>query len=571
MMRLGIAFLMLLKGAVAVRTAGASSLYVFDAEQCPMNSFTESSSTLFGNFTRGSATSCLAVNGVGLTTATRDPSAQMISTNNASSFKTQLAGATGLTIELWLKHGTSNSSIAQNILSDSSVDANVGSCSEGSDFEVIRVNNRHGLNLRAYNISGMQCTTIVDPNATSIVNGEGPVHVVFTLNFLTQVVRIVRQGGLLNLQGGSNKRMASPGLNLTSSVIHDYWNSSYHLQAFANARSMRSHALDSDIAIAPWVGELNLVAFYSRVLNDSEIYANYRAGLTNSPPAVFDANITIPEDGEVGNHSTPSYYLTEVPFSDLITISLPAPYDAELDSTKTNQYDPATRPPLVYVSTLPQSDRGTLYLMDGSVLSTLPYLLAAPYSMKFRPAKDQYSSTFDTPFAAFTYYAIDGETSKRCAKDATVNLFVSRKNDPPLPANGTYVVQAGSEYRLVCVNGTDIDEGDSAVSGRVITLPHLGYLYAVSDGASVGTILAANDSFGNGQLCAAYRYTASETTAIDGYVATDNFTFAVEDKTGSISTAGTAVLRVRSSIGTSGAYFATLSCLKHVLLESIDF
>jgi hypothetical protein len=552
--------MLLTKGALAARAAGAASLYLFDAEECRTSSFSESSSPLFGNFTRGSATSCLNMNGVGVTVAKSDSSVQMISASNATKLNSQIAGTAGLSIEMWLKHSTYNASAAQTILSLSSLDSNVSTCSEGSSFEVTRIANKYAINLRAYNASKLQCTTLQDITTTSVVNGEGPIHVVITLNFTAQMVRIHRQGGTNNVQGGSNTRMrTSAPINFNDTSL---WNSSFYLQAFGNTRSTRTPTAGTDVEIAPWAGELYLTALYTRVLNDSEIYSNYLAGLTNSPPAVFDANITIPEDGEFGDHySTPAYYLSEVPFSDLINISLPAPYDAELDSSKAHQYDPTSRPPSVYISTLPQADRGRLYLTDGSTMSTLPHQLAAPYNLKFRPVKDEYSSTVDTSFASFQYYAIDGETFKRSATDATVNLFVSKKNDPPLPVNGVYDVQAGSDHRLVCVTGTDIDEGDSAVSGRLITSPRFGDLYIVSADGPGTTILTANVSFGSGQLCAAYRYSGVDGTAINGYVASDSFTFAVEDMAGSVSTTGTAILRVRSSLSAKGAYLTTCLCV----------
>jgi hypothetical protein len=200
---------MLLKGTLAARAAGAASLYLFDAEECRTSSFSESSSPLFGNFTRGSATSCLDMNGVGVAVAKSTSSVQMISASNATKLNSQIAGTAGLSTEMWLKHSTYNASAAQSILSLSSLDANVSTCSEGSNFEVTRFANKYAINLRAYNASKLQCSTFQEQNSTSIVNGAGPVHVVITLNFTAQMVRIHRQGGTSNVQGGSNSKMRS--------------------------------------------------------------------------------------------------------------------------------------------------------------------------------------------------------------------------------------------------------------------------------------------------------------------------------------------------------------------------
>jgi hypothetical protein len=347
----------------------------------------------------------------------------------------------------------------------------------------------------------------------------------------------------------------TPGNSNVTVANMNAWDSSYYMQAFTNSRSL-AYADQTGSALLPWAGDFFLLAFYGRILTDAEIAAHYRLALTNNLPTVVDSIITLYEDGvALNNQPDPAYYATEVPYADLSSFSL-TPVDAE-NTVGNIKYSAIAATPILYISVLPLT--GTLYDANTSTaVAVVPYLLVFPYTLKYRPPKDLFSSTVTTVFATFSYFAIDGETKLRSLSDATVSIIVTSQNDPPVASAGTSTVFDGPTGTIICVVGTDIDVGDTVASGNVVTLPSNGILYQVVAGAITATALAASDSFGTNQLCLGYRYTGTSTgLATDGYEASDSFTFNVQDtSSGQKSITAIFTLNVYSKTTTTGAIHA---------------
>ncbi|KAG5187968.1 hypothetical protein JKP88DRAFT_275927 [Tribonema minus] len=238
---------------------------------------------------------------------------------------------------------------------------------------------------------------------------------------------------------------------------------------------------------------------YGKELNAEELTANFKAALPNSPPYVGNVSFTISEDGELGSHyDTPEYYLAEVPVADLATFTLPA-YDLERDPAATFVYNATNPPPVLYLTSLPSV--GMLYDSQGAVIDTFPHQLANG-TLRYRPVSNECRGT-DTPYATFTYYAEDGSTGVKSPLNATVTLYVTAANDPPVASETEPFSAFTGVKTMVCVTGTDIDAGDS--------------------------VLSAGQPFGDSlsELCIAYLYngTGLAAAAAGAVVDTDFFTF----------------------------------------------
>lgn len=340
---------------------------------------------------------------------------------------------------------------------------------------------------------------------------------------------------------------------LTAANINTYWGSTYNVQAFANSRSLVAYTSQTGTGILPWAGDIYLLAMYNHALTPVEVASHYSLGLSNSLPTVSDSTITINEDAiAVDNYSNPAYYASATPYADLSSFTL-VPYDAE-NTVGNAKYSATAAVPVLYISVLPVI--GTLYdASTSTAITSAPQALVSPYTLKYRPTKDQYSSTASTVYASFKYFAIDGETQLKSLTDATLSIIVTSKNDPPVPTTtGSSTVYDGTTGTIVCVSGTDVDIGDSVASGNLVTLPSNGNLYQVSAGVITSTVLAATNSFGSNQLCVGYKYTGPATAAVtDGYMTTDSFTFNVQDASSSQkSVTATYSLSVYSNTITAG-------------------
>ncbi|CAM9918792.1 unnamed protein product, partial [Phaeothamnion confervicola] len=196
-----------------------------------------------------------------------------------------------------------------------------------------------------------------------------------------------------------------------------------------------------------WAGAVFLVAAYSRALNETEVWLNYLAGLPDSLPVVSAVSVKISEDGEVGDHyDDPAFYLNVVPFDSLTGISLDVSDMEDTEGWPSNEegWTETDEAPTVYVASKPAA--GTLYDSSGAAVATVPHALPAPeagtavdgkfnFTVRYRPPKDEYSATATTVFANFKYYAVDARTGKQSAENATVSVYVTAKNDPPVAAN----------------------------------------------------------------------------------------------------------------------------------------
>ncbi|KAG5187969.1 hypothetical protein JKP88DRAFT_275928 [Tribonema minus] len=303
---------------------------------------------------------------------------------------------------------------------------------------------------------------------------------------------------------------------------------------------------------------------YGKELTAEEITANFKAALPNSPPYVANVSFTISEDGELGSHyDTPEYYLAEVPVADLATFTLPA-YDLESDPAATFVYNATNPPPVLYLTSLPSV--GLLYDSQGAVIDTFPHQLAKS-TLRYRPVANESRGT-DTPYATFTYYAEDGSTGVKSPLNATVTLYVTAANDPPVASETEPFSAFTGVKTMVCVTGTDIDAGDSVVSALVASAPQRGKLYAAH--STTDAELSAGQPFGDSlsELCIAYLYngTGLAAAAAGAVVDTDFFTLKVVDKGGAASLAHNAtitVYQVAAALDASASGFTFEFWLRH--------
>ncbi len=213
----------------------------------------------------------------------------------------------GITLELWLKHpeGINLNEYTEIIGIRSPTDG------EGSPAQ------DHGCDMCLGIENGKYALTMAEDRVYGPpVSGNDFEHFIITidaqvglqLNYFVGKFYVGSEIVKTGYWTGSNP---SPGASMFE---NNEWKSTNHL-----------HMLGSgDFS---WPGSIYLAAIYTRVLTDTEIEQNYAAGLPKSSPVVFDAAITINEDGEVGDHyDDPSYYWEPVPTPELQTFKLPDAY-----------------------------------------------------------------------------------------------------------------------------------------------------------------------------------------------------------------------------------------------------
>ena len=505
---------------------------------------------MFGSLSKTSAVSCPKHIGVtaaeGSNTLTR-----MTSAGDSSALNAKLAASTGFSVELWLDHAHTTSDKYMPIFTIGKTPitgSNPFDCYYNSNFEVQRKNGDYVVNMAVDAAYIDDCSTLTSITA-AITENAGPTHFVLTASYTNNQlaeVRIHLNGGSTN--GGISEVLgqfpypSTPSGSVYKPGFDTNWWSAYKLELFSDARAVAADGTTSGLW-GPWPGTIYMAAMYDRVLSTSELTSNFKAKLSNSPPVVSATSVTINEDGELTDHySNPVYYQSVVPAADLASITLTA-YDWETDSSNTFSYSSSYALPTIYVSSLPAT--GTLLDYDGTQITSVPHALSSSSNnmVKYRPVKDA-SSGSTTVYTTFTFYAIDGVTGSRSPADATMSIYVLAKDDPPMATAASFTAYSGTTSNIMCVTGTDVDSGDSAVSGSVVTVPSHGKLYKVVSGSVTSTELSAGASFGTNQLCVGYGYTGTATVAVNGQLDTDSFTFTVSDTSGNPSTAATAAITI---------------------------
>jgi hypothetical protein len=538
------------------RASGALAQYLFTADACaagtPIADTAGAAASTFGDLDRAAAVACL--NHIGVSSTSGSPTAvRLTSQSTAAALAAALNSGTGFTLELWLRHeALATTATSASILSISSGTSGATAaaagrdCPAAADLVLYRSGAQYALSVK--HTSDVCGTVIFSP---TITNGAGPVHVSITFDMSAAASTSATATVYINGAAADVKtQVLYPNRYIGSgNFAPDFttvWNPTYRLQLLSDYRTADAQAA-GETHWAPWAGELYLAALYGRALTAAEVSGNYAAALPNSAPAVTAVSFTVEEDGEDGDHySSPEYYLTEVPLSDLAALTLPTAYDFESDVGNAIGYSVTNPLPLLHLASLPT--RGTVYDSSGAAITAVPHTLADG-TFRFRPVKDE-SSGAAAAYATFAYYATDGATGARSTADGTVTLHVLPKNDPPVAAAATFQASTGAVSDKLCVTGTDSDAGDGVVSAAVVLPPLHGILYQVVADVITGTVLTAGASFGGGQLCVGYKYTGAGGAGVGGSavagseVDVDAFTFTVFDGSGHASAAQTAVLQV---------------------------
>ena len=301
-----------------------------------------------------------------------------------------------------------------------------------------------------------------------------------------------------------------------------------------------------------WHGEMYSFNVYRDALTVAQIADMVAAGVANSLPLATSADVTVQQNGEVGDHSAvPAFYLAPIPADELALVFLLAS-DVD-DDPASSLYNATTGPTVrVQITSLP-SHGGLLYQADGTpILSSGAAVLrnanaSGNFTVRFRPPTDVCSANSSHFVSSFTFRAIDGVTSVASTHNATVRVAVTSINQPPVASVMARVTLMASTAPtpLPPFNGTDPD--DSAVVGAAITaLPARGDLYIVhANGTISRTPINVTTAAGSatflplGLFQVAYRYTGSHnlavTNASSGAFAQDSFRFAVRDAQGRLS------------------------------------
>ncbi len=218
--------------------------------------FTELSGTTVHDVSGVGSPLDLTINTPGVTLWTRytlktTGSASVSTGAAATKLYTALTGANELTLEVWLKPADVNEDARIITISQNTNNLNFSLTQNGNDYEGI---------LRTSE-TGAAGTSVIAPNVAKLEL----THVVFTRSS-DGTVKIFVDGG----------QKASGKINGDFST----WTSSYMLAFF--------NELTND---QPWLGNLNLVAFFNRALSAQEVAHNFEYG-ANVPFVVAPTNLT---------------------------------------------------------------------------------------------------------------------------------------------------------------------------------------------------------------------------------------------------------------------------------------
>ncbi|KAG5187961.1 hypothetical protein JKP88DRAFT_243655 [Tribonema minus] len=562
------------RGAAAARAASPLFLYDFTNTACANGAIPDTSGTAsptFGSLMMQSNLQCSAANGITAPDVNRDK-VRMTSEFDSTAFLNAMTGKAGFTMELWLSHGASfNDNAPFNTIMSigTAVDVYQGPtvennfyCEQNSNLELRYVaNDFYAVLLRMELTPTVACT----PTTTSSAPTDGaapgvPQHVVITFDFsrlqpetgsyAVVPVNYYFNGGDLNAAHGG---VTAPELfHARFNGFNSTWVPGYKLQMYSDYRTAadQMHAGPFSEMFTPWPGTMYSVALYPRVLTAAEAKGNYDAYVPNSPPVAADVNVTVDEDGMVGNHyADPAYFLSDVPVLDLATITLPAAYDYESDPANLLSYNASSVAPTLWLASLPTA--GTLYTSAGVPITSVAAAPAVTGALRFRPARNAFSAG-GAAYANFTYVARDSVTAALSAP-ATVTIYVTSQDDPP-SVDAKAVAAVAGVAKSICGSGSDVDAGDSVRNFYIASTPAHGQLYRMLNFVVTTTEKDASTNetawFGNLENCIGYRYRGTARPDAAGFVATDSFAYYGTDRYTRAGVAATFTVTLTSALTT---------------------
>lgn len=295
-----------------------------------------------------------------------------------------------------------------------------------------------------------------------------PFHLVFTIQELT-----------LNGRAYSYYKWYINGTKVDTELDQDpattlgMWEDGHNLQLLDYTRWA-----DSGSWFKPEGARIYLVAMHNETLDKATVLSRYTAGITNSTPNVYSSTVYIAEDGEDGNHyGEPEIYLDVFPESELQQIVLDV-YDSDTDVASPNFYVDSN--PRVFVDTLPFT--GFLVNTTGGNVVSTPFEVfhtSGGFTVRYRPLFNEFSTANDTAYANFSFHAVDILSGVRSYSNASLQIYVYSKNDPPVAGNASYEVNVGTRQNIIPLNGTDIDAHDYIQAAGIVETPAKGSLFQV--------------------------------------------------------------------------------------------
>ena len=254
------------------------------------------------------------------------------------------------------------------------------------------------------------------------------------------------------------------------------WEDGHNLQLLDFARWA-----DSSRWFKPAGTKIYFVAMHNETMPKATVLSRYTAGIRNSTPSVYSSTVYIAEDGEAGDHyGEPESYLEVFPESELWQIALDV-YDSDTDVASPNLY--VTSNPKVFVDTLPIT--GFLVNSTGGNVVSTPFEVvhvSGEFPVRYRPLFNDFSAVNDTAYANITFYAIDILSGNRSYTNATLDIYVYAKNDPPVAVYASHEVNVGTRQNIIPLNGTDIDADDYIRAAGIVETPGTGSLFQVRQG-----------------------------------------------------------------------------------------
>ena len=432
---------------------------------------------VFGDLILDDSVSCLDGVGVESNLSKGSPTAYSTGTNRA--FRDALQEPEeypGFTVELWVtlenkscdaySDGSSNCvyslfAIHNPNLNDSSED-----CKHNTDFQLNYHSDSKNFEARFRNLE-KGCVSFETPVDIMTYNTLGyPFQFVFSSKELQSVSRVY---GVLEFYINATRVRMSLGNAVLSDAILPAWHEDYTAQFLDHRRWPSSTEFEVRRA------KLHSAKIYLTSIAKTTVPTIYAKGIANSTPVAYDVAIKINEDGEAGDHyEDPAAYLQPFPVTELKIINMKV-YDSDNDPTTPNYRNDAR--PKAFVEVLPHT--GQLIDAAGEDITTTPFEVyeeGGVFPVRYRPLFNEYSSSV---YTSFSFYAEDGVTGIRSFTSATVTIYVTPKNDPPVAFNLNLDAYAGTHENIVQLRGSDVDDSDEVQGAEIVESPSNGKLYQV--------------------------------------------------------------------------------------------
>jgi hypothetical protein len=239
---------------------------------------------------------------------------------------------------------------------------------------------------------------------------------------------------------------------------------------------------------------------------------NFNAGIPNSLPTVVGGMYTVKENGESGDHySTPAFYLSQVPASELSPLTLDA-FDLDEQPYCALSCTRRTITSWMYVKIVDFPVQGVLYTSNGTLLSALnPWVTKASqtesFVVRYRPPWRLVSPSLDITLDSFSYIAIDGSTSFASPSSGIVSIVVTRVLQPPQTQSINLSLVA-NVLKLIPIVATCDATSNATISEVMVTqMPSNGQLYQVySNGSMSNSLVMTSTSLWSKNVAYIYRY-----------------------------------------------------------------